>query len=90
MLGLSPTYTVDPILLPSGNPLKCHEEVLSSQPMIPPKRFDLFPPLAGGCSEGLDAFRFFFKYFYLIHQAVTFSRSKGKKEQEKIRIKAIS
>ena len=29
--------TVDPMLLPSGNPFKCHEEVLSSlQPMIPP------------------------------------------------------
>ena len=27
--------------------------------MIPPKRFDIFPP-TGGCSEGLDAFRFFF------------------------------
>ena len=25
-------------------PLKCHEEVLSLQPMIPPKRFDIFPP----------------------------------------------
>ena len=36
--------TVDPMLLPSGNPFKCHEEVLSSQPMIPPKRFDIFPP----------------------------------------------
>ena len=31
------------------------------QPMIPPKRFDIFP-LTGGCSEGLGAFRFFFKY----------------------------
>ena len=30
--------------------------------MIPPKRFDIFPPLTEGCSEGLDAFRFFFKY----------------------------
>ena len=58
--------------------------------MIPPKRFDLSPLLTGGCSEDLDAFRFFFKYFYLVHQAVTFSRSKGKKEKEKIRIKAIS
>ena len=29
--------------------------------MIPPKRFDISPPLAEGCSEGLDAFRFFFK-----------------------------
>ena len=41
-------------------PFKCHEEVLSLQPMIPPKRFDVFP-LTGGCSEGLGAFRFFFK-----------------------------
>ena len=31
------------------------------QPMIPPKRFDVFP-LTGGCSEeGLDAFRFSLK-----------------------------
>ena len=37
--------TVDPMLLPSsGNPFKCHEEILSMQPMIPPKRFDIFPP----------------------------------------------
>ena len=33
---------------------------LSLQPMIPPQRFDIPPPLTGGCSEGLDAFRFFF------------------------------
>ena len=37
-------YTVDPRLLPSGNPFKCHEENLCLQPMIPPKRFDIFPP----------------------------------------------
>ena len=24
---------------------KCHEEVLYLQPMIPPKRFDIFPPV---------------------------------------------
>ena len=30
--------------------------------MIPPKRVDIFPPDWGGCLEGLDAFRFFFKY----------------------------
>ena len=30
--------------------------------MIPPKRFDIFFPLTGGCSEGLDAFRFFFEH----------------------------
>ena len=30
--------------LPSGNPFKCHEEVSTLQPMIPPiKRFDIFP-----------------------------------------------
>ena len=38
-----------------------HEKVLYLQPVIPPKRSDIFSPLAGGCSEGLDAFRFFFK-----------------------------
>ena len=32
------------MLLPSGNPFKCHKEVLSLQPMIPPKRFDIFSP----------------------------------------------
>ena len=36
--------TVDPMLLPSGNPSKCHEEILHLQPMIPPKRCDIFPP----------------------------------------------
>ena len=46
-----------------GNPIKCHEEVLSLQHMIQPKGFDIFSPLlAGGCSEGLDAFRYLFKY----------------------------
>ena len=49
------------MLPPSGNPIKSHdEEVFYLQPMIPPKRFDIFPPLTRGCSEGLDAFRFFF------------------------------
>ena len=49
--------TVDPMLLPSGNPFKCHGEVLYLQPtIIPPKRFGIFPPLTGGCSEGLGAF----------------------------------
>ena len=32
------------MLLPWRNPFKCHEEVLYLQPMIPPKRFDIFPP----------------------------------------------
>ena len=37
-----------------------HEEFLSLQSMFPPKSFDNFPP-GGGCSEGLDEFRFFLK-----------------------------
>ena len=53
---------IDPMLLPSGNPFKCHEEVLFLQPIIPPtKRFDIFPPLTEACSEGLHAFRFSLK-----------------------------
>ena len=43
-VGFSRYYTVDPMFLPSsGNPFKCHEEVLYLQSMIPPKRFDIFP-----------------------------------------------
>ena len=51
------------MLLPLGNPLKCHEDVLSLQPMIPSsKRFDIFFPLFYvGCSQGLDTFRCFFR-----------------------------
>ena len=49
---------VDPMLFPSENPFICHEEVLYLQPLIPPtsKRFDIFSPLTGGCSEGLGDF----------------------------------
>ena len=38
-------------------------------PMIPPKRFDIPPPLNEECSEGLlvDAFRFFFKRSRLLN-----------------------
>ena len=32
------------MLLPSGNPIKYHEEVLLLQPMILPKCFDIFSP----------------------------------------------
>ena len=32
------------------------KEVLYLQPLIPPKRFDIFSPLTGGCSEGLGVF----------------------------------
>ena len=44
-----------------GTRLNATKRFLSLQPMIPPnKRFDISPPCVG-CSEGLDAFRFFFK-----------------------------
>ena len=46
--GLLPDiyYTVEPMLLlvPSGNPFKWHEEVLSLQSRMPSKRLDIFPP----------------------------------------------
>ena len=50
------------MLLTSGNPFKCHEEILYLQPLIQPnkKRFDISLSCVG-CPEGLDAFRFFFK-----------------------------
>ena len=50
------------MLLSSGNPIECHDETLSLQPMFPPKRFDNVSPYPG-CSKGLDTtFRFFFKH----------------------------
>ena len=39
--------TADPMQLPSGNQIKCHEEVLYSQSIFPPKRFDNCPPVSG-------------------------------------------
>ena len=52
--GLLPDIILlTPMLSASGNLFKCHEEVLYMQPLIPPKRFDIFPPITGGCSEGL-------------------------------------
>ena len=42
------TKVLTQCLLPSGNPFKCHVEVLYLQPMIPPKRFDIFSPLDWG------------------------------------------
>ena len=41
------------MLSASGNLFKCHEEILYLQPLIPPKRFDIFSPITGGCSEVL-------------------------------------
>ena len=53
--GLLPDIILltQPIRFASGNLFKCHEEVLYLQPLISPKRFDIFPPITGGCSEGL-------------------------------------
>ena len=39
----------------------CYFCLESLQPLIPPKLFDIFSFLTGGRSEGLGAFRFFFK-----------------------------
>ena len=65
-VGFSRHYIVYPMLLPSGNPFKCHEEVLYLQLMIPPnKRFDIFP-LVVGCSRGLGAFIFFFRQLHSV------------------------
>ena len=47
-----PKHIVDPMLFPSGNnPFKCHEEVLYLQPLIPPKRFDIFSPRLGDAQK---------------------------------------
>ena len=72
--------------MPSGNSFKCHEEVLYLQPMIPPKRVDVFSLLAGGCSEGLDAFRFFFKHHpegKNVHKTLGKTASPNKQKGEK-------
>ena len=50
------------MLSASGNLFKCHQEFLYLQPLIPPKRFDIFSPITGGCLEGLGVLWFFFKY----------------------------
>ena len=41
-----------------GNPFDTMKRFCLLQPMFPPKPLDIFTP-GGGCSEGLDAFRFF-------------------------------
>ena len=56
------------MLLPSGNPFKCHEEVLYLQPKRSHLNVLTFSPLTGGCSEGLGAFVFFLKQLHLVQQ----------------------
>ena len=36
-----------------GTCLNAMKRILYLQPLIPPKRFDVFPPITGRCSEGL-------------------------------------
>ena len=49
--GFLPDNTIDPMLLPSGNPFKCHKEVLYFQLLIPPKRFDIFSSSLGDAQK---------------------------------------
>ena len=44
-----------------GTCLNAMKRFCSCSLLIPPKRFDIFPPITGGCSEGLGVVRFFFK-----------------------------
>ena len=48
------------MLLPSGNPIICHEGLLSLQLMFPPKALKTFPSdgVDAQNHRGLDAFRF--------------------------------
>ena len=48
---------------------ECHEEVLYLQPLIPPKRFDVFSPIGGLFHR--CALIFFFKFCK--HSGLTFS-----------------
>ena len=54
--GFSPILYCGPNVICIGNLFKCHEEVLYLQPLIPPKRVDIFSPITGGCSEDLGVF----------------------------------
>ena len=47
------------------------EEVFYLQPLIPPKRFDIPPPLTGGCSEGLGARVVWFFFKRIVNSPIT-------------------
>ena len=62
-ISVSEQYTVvDPKLVPSENPIKCHEEFLSMQSMFPPNlnAFDNFPPFWGGTLKRIRCVQYFF------------------------------
>ena len=56
-VGFSPILYSCLYVATLGNTFKYNVELLSLQPMFPPKYFEYFPP-EGGCSEVLDAFSF--------------------------------
>ena len=51
------------MLLTLGNPFEPHEDIFVFADIVPTcyKQFGIFLSLLGRCSEGLDAFMFFFK-----------------------------
>ena len=78
--GTTPTlHYVDPMLLRSGNPTKCHEEVLYYlQTMIPPKRFDMFPPLDWGMLRRSRCVAYYVSSntrTYLVYVSTTYNHS---------------
>ena len=61
MVGFSPVHdSVHQMLLPSENPFKCHAEVCICSLWSHLNVLTVLP-MTGGCSEGLDAFKCFFK-----------------------------
>ena len=70
------------MLLPSGNPFKCHEEVLYFQLLIPPKRFDIFSPDWGmlrrsRCIQILSLNNSTEGAYYLVHGDLSSQHSLG-------------
>ena len=79
-VGFYPVFAVDPMLLPSRSPCKCHGEVCICSLWSHVNVLTFFP-LTRRCSEGLDAFWFFFKHMW------TFSNNISVKFEVKYRIR---
>ena len=60
------------MLLPSGNPFECHEEILHFCSLPSHLNVLTFFPLTGGCSEGLDAFRFYLNNNFQVNNGVLY------------------
>ena len=54
--GLLPYTLLTQCYFHRGTRLNAMKGFCNLQPMIPPKRFDIYSPLTGGCLEGLGAF----------------------------------